>query len=39
MKTLSNYMNRGCDFSTLFALISPVLGILFGFLGLLIFAR
>ena len=39
MKTLNTNMKRELDFSTLFAFFSPVLGVLVGFLGLLLFAR
>jgi hypothetical protein len=39
MKTLNTIVKHQWDFSTFFVVISPVLGVLLGFLGLLIFAR
>jgi hypothetical protein len=39
MKTLNTMVKHQWDFSTFFAVISPVLGVLLGFVGFLIFAR
>jgi len=39
MKTLSTTMNDKWDFSTWFVVTSPVLGVVFGFLSLVLFAR
>jgi hypothetical protein len=39
MKTLNTNAKAEWDFSTWFVLMSPVLGALFGFVSLLIFAR
>jgi hypothetical protein len=39
MKTLDTNVNHHWAFSTWFVALSPLLGVVFGFVGLLIFAR